>query len=133
MRQGVCQGSLQVVEEVLGSLLADHEIAHARIPAVERSQLVHPVRVVQQPNVHDPCRAIGNAALVTEGQARDEHPLARLELLCKLAQLRDVDPMVGAVVAAAPLAVVRPDVHEHVPDAARIRVPQNDGAVTGER
>src|SRR5712692_1513446 len=133
VRQRIFQRAFQVVEQVLGRRLGEHEFAHARMASVERPQLIHPVRIVEQPYVDDPGRPFGDPALVAEGKAGDEHSLAGLELLCQLAELCDVDAVMRAVVAAAGLAVVRADVDEDVFDAALVGVFEHDGAVSAER
>ncbi len=61
------------------------------------------------------------------------HSLAGPQLLRQLAELSDVDAVVSAFVAAAPLAVVRADVDEDVVDASRVGILENHGAVTAER
>src|SRR3989475_4351578 len=132
VRQRVFHGALEVVEQFLRRRLADDEFAHARVAAAERSQLVNPVRVVEQAHVYDPRRTFGDASLVSEGETGDEHLLAGLELLRQLAELSDIHTVMRAVVAAACLAIVGADMDKRVADAARIGVLEHDGAVSTE-
>src|SRR5260370_41028688 len=133
VREGVLQRALQVVEKIRRRRLREHELAHARMATVQRPQLIHPGGMVEEPDVDDPRGAFRDAALVAEGETGDKHALAGLELLRQLTQLRHVDAVMRAVVAAAGLAVIRADVDEDVLDAARIRVLEDDGAVPAQR
>src|SRR2546425_2566139 len=76
MRKRVTERALQVVEEIARRRLLQHELAHARVAAVQRTQLVDPVRVVEQPHIHYPRGAVRYAPLVAERETGDEHPLA---------------------------------------------------------
>src|ERR1700686_4055936 len=99
-----CRGTqrfLQVAQQLLRGGLLDHVLTHWGITPVQGTQLVDPVRVFEQPDVDHPRRAVGDAVLVAEGKARDEQALSRTQLLRQLLQLRDVHPMVRAIVAAA--------------------------------
>src|ERR1700681_4970008 len=132
VRNGGHQGALKVFQQLLGCRLVHDEVVHAWVPAVERLQLFDPVGVVEEPDVDHPGGAVGYSTLVTESDARDEQLLARLQLLSQLTQLRNVHAMVSALVAAARFTVVSAKVYEHVPDSARVRILQYDGAIASQ-
>ena len=125
--------AFEVVEQLLSRRLADDVVAHPLVAAVEWTQLLHPVGVVEEPHVDHPCGAVRNTLLETEGEAGYEHPLSRLQRLRQLAQLRDVDAVMRALVAAARLAIVGPDVHQHVANATCVGVLQHHGAIASQR
>src|SRR4029077_8600248 len=133
MRNRRAQGALEVVEQVPRRRLGDDELAHSCVAPVERAQLVDPVRVVEKPDVDHPRSAVWNAPLVSEGQTRDQHPVARAQLLRQLAQLGDIDAMVGTIMAAPGLAVVAPHVNEHIADALRVGISEHDCCIPAQR
>lgn len=133
MRNRGREGSLEVVQELLRRRLADDEVPHAGIAPVERAELLDPVRVFEEPDVHHPGRSIRDAVLVTKRNAGQEKALARPELLGELSQLCDVDAVMGALVAAAGPPVGRADVHQHVTDVLRVGVFQDRNGVAAQR
>ena len=53
------QRTFEIVEQLLGGRLVHNEVAHAWIAPVERLELLHPIRIVQEPDVDDPRGAFG--------------------------------------------------------------------------
>jgi hypothetical protein len=95
----------EVVEQLLGGGLFQDVIAHSRVASIQGTQLFDPVRIVEEPHVDDPRRAIWNSVLVTKRKTRDEEAVARAQRMRKLSQLSDVNAMVGPVVTPTGPAV----------------------------
>jgi hypothetical protein len=96
------------IENQYGMSDADHlGRLIAYLPQHDRGRAVW---VVEQAHVDDPRCTVGYTFLVSEGEARDEHPLTRPQLPRQSAQLGDVDAVVASVtdaVAAAHGARIR--------------------------
>ena len=63
-----------MAEQFLRLRVLEDEVAHARVPAVQRAQRLHEVRIGKEAHIEDQIRVVGGAVLEAEGHQGRREP-----------------------------------------------------------